>query len=392
MLGKTNLILKEAEPAEDVTILQELVQTYYPHMKVIGVANGKIFAIKDDTYGEKRDETILYGDDLEHMTETEIKAEQVLYANETYYFLGYAVSSDSQENGRPQIYTSKDLNSFQRIIIDNGIYQIDISILHYNKEDSKVYFACKPIGESLFKVEYGVLHANAADDKVILTKEHKIVIFKGNYPGNINRVEIFENNVLYFNWEDSNKNSGGGLVYPTSINNYIAVPNNIDGYIKGYYWYATRDAIYRSINGTDYTLVNKISNKSVKIMNYHGNILIIVRTGQGYSAEKGDSFSFAIASKWENVAAAMSHCVTFTPQYCVSDIFLVNDVFYAAADAGLFIKAYFGEEPEEQPADEVLIKTLAAREALEKANRYTDERYALFEARIAALEALVLQS
>lgn len=392
MLGKTNLILKEAEPAEDVTILQELVQTYYPQMEVIGVANGKIFAIKDNTYN-KEDNTVLYGDDLEHLTETAIEAKQVLYANETYYFLCYAVSSDSEENGRILIYASKDLNSFQRLIISNERYNAGLNILYYNKDDSKVYLVCASSWGNVYKVEYGVLQANAIDDKVNIAQEHKIALLKFDNSGAyIRSVELFENNVLYFTWEDSTKNMHGGLSYPINTNNYIKVPNLIDGYIKGYYWYATKTAIYRSINGTDYTLVYNISNKSVKIMDYHGNILIIVRTGDGVTAAKDDSFSLVIASKWENVAAAMSHRVTFTPQYLVRDIFLVNDVFYAAANAGLFIKAYFGEEPEEQPADEVLIKTLAAREALEKANRYTDERYALLEARIAELEAQVLQS
>lgn len=392
MLGKTNLILKEAEPAGDVAILQELVQTYYPNIHVIGVANGKIFTIKDNTYG-KEDNTVLYSDDLEHLTETSIKAKQVLYANETYYFLYYTVSSDSGENGLILIYSSKDLKNFQELIISNQKYNPGLNMLYHNKDDGKVYLVCTML-RNIFEVEYDVLRSSAIDGKVTILQEHKITLLDvDSVQFYIKSVEIFENKVLHFTWTDasSDSNRNNGLSYPTDTN-YIFVKNSIDGYIKGYYWYATRSAIYRSINGTDFKLVCNISNKSIKIMDYHGNILVIVRTGNGATEAENDSISFAVASKWENVDTAMSHRVTFTPQYFINDIFLVNDVFYAAGNAGLFIKAYFGEEPEEQPADEILIKTLAAREALEKANRYTDEKYALLEARLTALEEQVLPS
>lgn len=193
---------------------------------------------------------------------------------------------------------------------------------------------------------------------------------------------------------------------------YGGASNNTNGYIytldgtgvstsKLYTWFALdyffyknaagtstgRDGLYYSFNGIDYTMLNFSSVDTFKIYNvfeYDGAIAMIYTCIENSKTVQ----KLAIAMTPKELETAINSAIYVSIDYTMqndSDLYK-DDYAYLGCSGGIIIKANLDYTDTTRP-DITLLKTLSAKQALVESKRYTDEKFAALEARVAALEA-----
>ena len=118
------------------------------------------------------------------------------------------------------------------------------------------------------------------------------------------------------------------------------------------------------------------------VFEYDGNIALIYSCTENESTVK----KMIIASTPKGLVDATNNAIPVAIDYVIHSDLYKEDYAYLGCTGGIIIKAKLEYSDSSLTPEVVVIKTLAAKEALAQSKRYTDEQVTVLEARVAALE------
>lgn len=372
MLGKTNLVLGVENESGEVALIQENILTEYScTFDLLKIANGKLFAIN------KKNKFIAYGEDINTLRQLAVEGNNILFVNGIYY----VTNIQSSYPVKLMLYKSTDLIEFE---------EIDVNVmLEDNLEGYSLWYDSDKEKFVIFGWKNGYVKLYTSGN------------FSGGFEekSNVNHYNQYTpyyfDDVIYANHRAICK-----LVTTSLIKQFMAfdlhgnmenVSQFPDCYGGGYYWISKDLVVYRSLNGVEYSKVyeHDANNqaKLVTVFEYNDNIAFVFSRKEDEEYSCSDYY-IAIASNAsvKAVEAAMQSKIAVTLEYGLQSVLCIDDTIYFGCEGGVIVKAHFDYAEEVKTPEVTLIKTLSAKQALEDAKTYTQQQFAILEARIADLE------
>lgn len=384
MLGRTNAMFVSTEEAAPIQLIQETILTpSTSNIWKIEFVNGVCFAFLHD-------EKVLYGKDMGSLAilkngNDPLLASHVVYADGKYY-LARAEEGYDTTDGYAVVLASGDLSVFQEIRIREGYRMVGlyestagkIVLLTYHSASAS---SSSPKGMSML----------VADTLEGYQEEGQRFI-------PISVSSYFSPDKDYFKWskllkdrvvmtERTGTSTTSDTVVISLDGTRVVAGSSYTAFAHGYFYSNVSftnsiGRLYYSINGIDYSLLKVTEDRgSAKIMEFSDGVTGIFFTKDGVLSFAAAESPAKLAEAMENRAVAVSvmgHVLAGTEH---------GGHTYIGCTGGVILKTHVDYSGNGSVPEVVVLKTLGARQALEQAKKYTDERYALLEARIAALEA-----
>lgn len=368
MLGKTNIIYVAKDQNSKMQFVAETIITRSSsNIKKIKYLNGLFFVFTEE-------DSVLYGGDIKDLSflkngENLFTATNVEYYRGKYIFINSNDSAYVQTEKPIPYYISEDLTIFQKHTIDgisNGTsnsvkrYICDIFINSYNQ---LVFCVCVTFSATGYKsgngTDFHLCICTDPEDNNFEIRSSKTSAETGyKVSGN-----AFMRDRLLGHSKGAN-----GIEFCHCIT-MDAVVENIEGNYCPVGMAA--DMAYISIDtGTYYSLNFK---NYIKIKSGPTQNCFLIRGQIGLYNEG----TLELASKVTDFSAGKSTILEVTGiDYEVLCYATTDEYTYLGCEGGIIIQCLLDVEGSYQTPEIALVKTLAAKQALEQAQRYTDEKIA----------------
>ena len=361
MLGKTNLLFVAEDEAAELDFKPEYILTS---------SSGSILKIEyiNNLFFAFTGNRVLYGSDINNLQILKkdgnpFPATYVIYKNNAYYMV-----TQEENTQKAVVYKTTNLTTFEEITIRTA------------ESETKT-------------TAYTLSFRTAA---ILLTSGNRIAILYSKEEGGYNYESRF---LLIDSLDNFNHEENTFISYSKKIGTNCndtkiqkdrifstALLITLDGYMRtvdGYQYFAldyffkkthyVSDSLYYSLNGVDY--IHIPFDKQINILNifeHDGSIAMI------YTYEEGDRAvqHFTTAATPKDLANAINSSIPVSIDYTMQqDASLYKDGYsYLGCSGGIIIKGQIDNAEVNRP-DVVVVKGMAAKEALRQANDYTDEKY-----------------
>ena len=382
MLGRTNAMFVSMEEAAPIQLIQEMILTVSTaDIWKIEYVNGKYFAFLDD-------EKVLYGEDVGNLAilkngDGPLLASHVIYADGKYYF-GRAAEGDTNSK-YAAVQASRDLSSFQEINIREGHGIAGLYQSTAGKIVLLIYYSSSSSGN------FKRLAMLVADTLEGYQEEGQNFISIGvsSYfspdQGYFKRSRLIKDRVVMT--ERTGTSTTSDTVLISLDGNRVVAGSKYTAFAYGYFYSNvsmsnSAGRLYYSVNGVDYSILKNTEDRGgAKILEFSDGITGIFFTKDGRRV-------FAAAENPAKLAAAMdSEAVEVSVMGSILTGTENGGYTYIGCTGGVILKTHIDYSGSSNIPEVSTLKTLSAKQALKQAQKYADEKYALLEARIAALEA-----
>lgn len=370
MLGKTNLLFVAGNEASELAFTPEYILTSSSgNILKIEHMNNMFFLFASDG-------AVLYGSDMNSLQTLKkggknFEAKHIIYADDVYYMADF-----EKITGKAVIYKSHDLISFEEVTIkteDAASYSIQGLFL-------------SSTGEIAALLEKITIISNTQYTKYYMFTTETLL---GYVESDANFIELSDLKGLQ-NKEPIGISLKKDRIFATvktnSISLYEQIMITLDGtittitekynFFAADYFFIRKSGLYYSLNGVDYISIDFSKDvtdfNAIVVFEYDGNIALIYDC-----TENGETVSkIALATTPKELVKATTSAIPVMLDYSINDKANVytEDYAYLGSTGGIVIKAKIDNAEVERP-DVVVVKGLAAKEALKQANDYTDEKY-----------------
>jgi hypothetical protein len=391
MLGKTNLLfVAEDEPTDLSFNPQYILTSSSSNILKIEYINNLYFVFTSD-------DKVLYGSDINSLQTLKkdgspFPATYIIYKNNAYYMI-----TKESNTEKVVVYKTSNLTSFEEIVIRR-----ENSEERYDSGSTITYCAGALLLTSDNRI--AMLYSKTEDDRprirFILCDTFDSFDHVGNNFIEFNEYLECDCNKTYMLKDRIFSYYASNSIYLITLDGSLQKVNPFSNYAAGYFFYVStyttssmsssrKLAVYYSLNGVDYQAVqldipayNVSTTKGVSFFEYDGNIVML------YPDENdGMSQKIVISTTPKGLADATKTAMPVSVDYGIqTKIGLYKDDYvYLGCTGGIIIKANLDYTNTTRP-DITILKTLSAKQALVESKRYTDEKIAALEARVAALE------
>ena len=373
MLGKSNLLYVEGEGSTELVFNPEYILTSSSsYIHKIEYINRLFFVFTADA-------KVLYGSDIENLQtlkneDEAVPAKHIIFADDVYY-----MTKIENTTGKAVILKTADLSSFEEITLKTGdsSYSYPVHGLFLNSS-----------GQIVALIEQYVSDTGSTNKRYLLITDS----LNDYDENNSNIIELSNGAIIYGRTatyttmkKDRIFTTLRGSTSTSMIGVIITLDGTVTTYVEKYtsfaadYFFRINNSynvytLYYSINGVDYIAIDFSSVEGFlpgTIFEYDGNIALIYSCTENEATVK----KMTIASTPKGLVEATNDAIPVTIDYAIypdSDIYQ-NDYVYIGCSGGIIIKAKLEYSDSSLTPEVVVIKTLAAKEALSQANAYTDE-------------------
>lgn len=379
MLGKTNtMFVASAESASIQMITEHILTPSASDIIKIEFLNDRYIAFLSD-------DKILAGTDINNLSiiikdGSPLLANHVIYMEDKYYFSSVARDSTNATTTNANVYVTQNFTDFQTIQIREKANFIGL----YKTDDEKaVIIINQKAGNDPSEIVYmGVL-------KTLEGYEESTADFSRILIGNIKSYSAKTSMIIkgkVFIYTDSTTFSPAHHAIVSLDGTVTKASSKMTGYVNGYFFSNVQNQLYYSINGVDYKYLGNLPDSVTNffIAEYEDGVIGLFFKQSGVqrfaAAETPAKLMEAINNVVDvNIIGELCACINkgiYTYIGCTGGTILKTSIDYSGS----------GNVP-----DVTVIKTLSAKQALEKANQYTDVKIKELSDRITALEETASQ-
>ena len=373
MLGRTNLLFVAGDNTSELAFTPDYILTSSSgNILKIEYINNLFFLFASDG-------AVLYGSDINSLQTLKngnnaFEAKHIIFADGVYY-----MTKIEKTSGKAVIYKTADLISFEEITLKTGnsSYPYPVHGLFLNSKGEIVALIEENKGSSDRCAKFLLI----ADTLTDYQEE------------SANFIEVDTSIYTYY---ITNSTAAGtklikDRIFTATYGSYSNVDKMItlDGTmstIEMYTFFAvdyffkkqsnSPSGLYYSLNGVDYISLDFSKDVTdfvaINVFEYDGAIALIYKC-----TENGETVSkLTTAATPKELIKATASAIPVTIDYSMqndSNVY-VDEYAYLGSTGGIVIKGKIDNAETERP-DVVVIKGMAAKEALEQANDYTDEKY-----------------
>ena len=372
MLGRTNLLFVAGDNTSELAFTPDYILTS---------ASGNILKIEyinDLFFVFTEDEKVLYGSDMNNLQTLKngneaFAAKHIIYADGVYY-----LTKIEKTTSKAIIYKSSDLISYEVITLKTGTSSYSYPV-HGLFLDSK--------GEIVALIEeYKDTYSShnryllIVDTLAGYQEESASFIEVTPAPYNKNTTAIGtrlkKDRIFTYINASSSYDDGGRMI---SLDGTMSSVDMYSFFALDYFFKLQSHSpsrLYYSLNGTDYISLefsNDVTDfNAINVFEYGGTIALIYRCTE--NEETVTKLTTAATPKELIKATASAIPVTIDYGMIANSNVYVDEYAYLGSTGGIVIKGKIDNAETERP-DVVVVKGMAAKEALKQANDYTDEKY-----------------
>lgn len=372
MLGRTNLLFVAGDNTSELAFTPDYILTS---------ASGNILKIEyinDLFFVFTEDEKVLYGSDMNNLQTLKngneaFAAKHIIYADGVYY-----LTKIERTTSKAIIYKSSDLISYEVITLKTGTssYSYPVHGLFLDSkgeivvliEEYKDTYSSHNRYLLIVDTLEGFQEESASFIEVTPTPYNKNTTAIGT---RLKKDRIF----TYIN-ASSSYDDGGRMI---SLDGTMSSVDMYSFFALDYFFKLQSHSpsrLYYSLNGTDYISLefsNDVTDfNAINVFEYGGTIALIYRCTE--NEETVTKMTTAATPKELIKATASAIPVTIDYGMIANSNVYVDEYAYLGSTGGIVIKGKIDNAETERP-DVVVVKGMAAKEALKQANDYTDEKY-----------------
>lgn len=377
MLGKTNIIYVAKDQGTDMQFVTETIVTRSSSNIVKMKYYNEIFFVFTE------ENHILYGKNIMALDFLQIDGKALIatdmeFFDSKYVFINAGAIYAENDQGA-EIYVSDDLAAFEKVLVQinkSSGYKSEIVGIAITSYNELAFLAV-----SFYNYHENIGNATLSQDSVhvvtcdrltgeINYKEQKKAPSKSDTIGKYCNKCIFMRDRFFF-YSNANSNNNGKEYY-----NCITLDAVIISKTDGTLPVGVIDNIaYTSVGENTYYTLNFENYIKVRSLPTEYCVPLKGRIGLG------NNRALEIASKISDFAAGKINRIEDTGiDYEISCFVEAGDYTYLGCQGGVIIQCFLDIDGTYQTPEIVLIKTLAAKEALAEAKKYTDERIAELKA------------
>lgn len=359
MLGKTNIIyVAKNQNSEMQFVTETIITRSSSDIKNIKYLNGVFFAFTEEG-------SVLYGEDINNLSFLKV-GDNLLIATDAEYFDGkYIFINSSGYVGTNNIYycVSENLSTFENHEISCGVEKGIIYILNIviDSYDRLVFLVCEKearAGVSRYPTNYYICICTNPVDEDTFEIRKNVGGVQNTYEKNI-KCTFMRDRFLFCTGTITDRQvdciTMDGVVEKVEANHYpIGIVDNMA--------YVSIDSnTYYSLNFKNYI---KLGSYSITNCFMIGGQIGLYHEG-----------TLKLASKVTDFTADKSKEIAITGiDYKVLCNVTTDEYTYLGCEGGIIIQCLLDVEGIYQIPEITLVKTLAAKQALARANEYTDKR------------------
>lgn len=361
MLGKTNLLFVAEDEAAELAFKPEYILTS---------SSGSILKIEyiNNLFFAFTGNRVLYGSDINNLQILKkdgnpFPATYVIYKNNAYYMV-----IQEENTQKAVVYKTTNLTTFEEITIRTAESETKTTAYTLSFRTAAILLTSGNRIAILYSKEEGgynyesrFLLIDSLDN--FNHEENTFISYSKKIGTNCNDTKIQKDRIF----------STGLLI---TLDGYMRTVDGYQYFALDYFFKKTHyvsDSLYYSLNGVDY--IHIPFDKQINILNtfeHDGSIAMI------YTYEEGDRAvqHFTTAATPKDLANAINSSIPVSIDYTMQqDASLYKDGYsYLGCSGGIIIKGQIDNAEVIRP-DVVVVKGMAAKEALRQANDYTDEKY-----------------
>lgn len=375
MLGKTNTMFVAADESASIQMVTEHILT--PSASDII----KIEFLNDRYIAFLSDDKVLMGTDINSLSivvkeGSPLLASHVIHMDSKYYFSSVARDSDAVTSTNASVYVTQNFIDFQTIQIYEkanfiGLYKTGL-------EKAVIIISKKLSGDTSENFYMSVLNSlEGYEESAAVFFRIQVKSIDGYY-AKISRI-IKEKIFVY---TAATKSSLAIQVIISLDGTVKEAEAQMMGYANGYFFSLTSQyQLYYSVNGVDYGYLGNLPDAITNffIAEYEDGAI-------GLFFKQSEVQKFTIAETPAKLMEALSKAVDATIIGELRSCINKGMYTYIGCTGGTIIKTNIDYSGSGNIPDVTVIKTLSAKQALEKANQYTDVKMKELADRIAALE------
>lgn len=351
MVGKTNLTFISKGDASSVQLIQKSYITdsngIIWKMEII---NGKIFAFSD--------KNVMMGTSMENLEflkkgQEYLRADHIIYKNGRYYLVEADVECE--------IYTTEDFVEYGKVELGEEFTGRKNVGIFLDSSDRVIFVCCS-------SENWWIYRCDAAED---LGNADVVAVDINDYNYNKDHTYMRNNKILW------NRNNN---LYQVSLSGSkkLKIRDNfyIYSYAAGYFFY------WRTVNGTskmyrsrdvigEETLCpnvrSSIIDNSPCVIPVNGKICIL------YSSTAGEGSLLNVSDDILSVGSSTNELLRCSDYISVCSVLEYDGKTYVGTGNGIIYELALDYEGIIQRPDVAIIKTLAAKQALEQSLQYTDD-------------------
>ena len=373
MLGRTNLLFVAGDNTSELAFTPDYILTS---------ASGNILKIEyinDLFFVFTEDEKVLYGSDMNNLQTLKngneaFAAKHIIHADGVYY-----MTKIERTTGKAIIYKSSDLISYEVITLKTGTssYSYPVHGLFLDSKGEIVAF----IEE--YKDTYSSHNRYLLIVDTLAGYQEESASFIEVTPAPYNKnttaigTRLKKDRIFTYIHASSSYDDGGRMI---SLDGTMSSVDMYSFFALDYFFKVQSHSpsrLYYSLNGTDYISLefsNDVTDfNAINVFEYGGTIALIYKCTE--NGVTGVSKLTTAATPKELIKATASAIpVTIDYGMIANSNVYVDDYVYLGSTGGIVIKGKIDNAETERP-DVVVVKGMAAKEALKQANDYTDEKY-----------------
>ena len=380
MLGRTNLLFVAGDNTSELAFTPDYILTS---------ASGNILKmeyINNLFFLFASDEVVLYGSDINSLQTLKngnevFKAKHIIYADGVYY-----MTKIDSTAGKAIIYKTADLISFEEITLKTGTSSYDYSVhgLFLNSKSEIVVLIEEDTNTSASNYQKYLL----VTDTLTNYQEENAVFIKtdsASYIYNKKAIGTKLKKDRIFTTINGGYSSSSSIII--TLDGTISTVDMYSFFAVDYFFKNTTSGntskLYYSLNGLDYINLD-FSNSvtdfvAINVFEYDGVIALIYNCTE--NEETVTKLTTAATPKELIKATASAIPVTIDYSMNADSNVFVDEYVYIGSTGGIAIKGKIDNAETERP-DVVVVKGMAAKEALKQANDYTDEKYKTITAEV----------
>lgn len=369
MLGKTNALFVTGTESADAQLIQEAILT-------VSAANiEKIEYINEYYFAFLSDEKVLYGKDINNLAilkngNADMLASHVIYADEKYYFVqskeAITIYNDAIKESAI-VYSTNDLVTFEEIVIKQGHGFIGLYKSSAGRIALLIYKKTETSGKTISKAYMLVLNTlqNYVEDDALMQIDMSYGWQVENY-FNRKSIMVKDRIIIGETWGTTNEKTDAIISLDGTHTQADAQRTD---YAHGYFFNIKSGMIYYSINGINYSLLGKIERSIKKIVEFENSVM-------GIFSIENEKYKFAIAESPEKLLEAMNNS---------TEVNIIGDILtgvesggytYIGCSGGVILKTYIDYSGTGNIPEVTVLKTLSAKQALERSKVYTEQKIA----------------